>query len=430
MSKNKYLDLAGLTFYDRKIKDWIKSRIVDIAEDAINALFIVFPPDNEIWYTSSDGNIVTPYKTNNIVSNTYEDGKGIIKFDGPVTSIVSYTFRNCTSLTSIIIPPKVTSIESMAFWDCSSLTSVILPNSITTIGNYTFQDCSSLTSINIPNSVMSIGAGAFVNCLALNSIVIPNSVTVIGKSAFVGCTSIGSIVIPESVVSIIGGASPECYSIVVDSRNTTYDSRENCNAIIETATNTLVTGCRNTIITNSVASIGDWAFNYCSGLTSITIPNSITSIGSEAFFACESLTSITIPNSVTSIGSMAFSWCPSITSIVVDTDNTIYDSRENCNAIIETTTNTLLFGCQNTIIPNNVTSIEAYAFYGCTTLTSITIPNSVTSIGNAAFQDCETLTSIAFDGTMEQWNSISKKSSWKRKVPATYVQCSDGQVAL
>jgi hypothetical protein len=90
----------------------------------------------------------------------------------------------------------------------------------------------------------------------------------------------------------------------------------------------------------------------------------------------------------------------------------------------------LIFGCQNTIIPNNVTSIEAYAFYGCTTLTSITIPNSVTYIGNAAFQDCETLTSIAFDGTMEQWNSISKKSSWKRKVPATHVQCTDGQVAL
>ena len=106
------------------------------------------------------------------------------------------------------------------------------------------------------------------------------------------------------------------------------------------------------------------------------------------------LPSVTIPNSVTSIRSSAFSGCSSLTSIVVEEGNTVYDSRENCNVIIETASNTLITGCKNTIIPNSVTSIGDYAFYGCSGLTSVTIPNSVTSIGYAAFYSCSGLTSI------------------------------------
>ena len=190
-------------------------------------------------------------------------------------------------------------------------------------------------------SVTSIGDWAFSGCPGLTSITIPNGVTSIGDRAFSKCTGLTSIEIP-----------------------------------------------------NSVTSIGGCAFSECTGLTSITIPNSVTSIGGGAFYGCTGLSSIKIPNSVTSIGSAVFSKCTALTSIVVEKGNSIYDSRDNCNAIIETATNTLVAGCQNTIIPNSVTSIGNFAFEYCTGLTSITIPNSVTSIGDWAFADCGGLTDV------------------------------------
>ena len=301
-------------------------------------------------------------------------------FTYSITSIGNSAFFGCYSLTSIEIPDSITSIGSSAFSGCSSLTSIKIPNSVTSIGDYVFEGCSSLTSIEIPNSVTSIGSSAFEGCESLTSIQIPNSVTSIGDYAFYDCDSLTSI--------------------VVDAGNTKYDSRNECNAIIETASNTLITGCQNTIIPNSVTSIGGSAFYNCSGLTSIEIPNSVTSIGNSAFYDCDSLTSVVIGNSVTSIGDYAFYYCDSLTSIVVDAGNTKYDSRNECNAIIETALNTLITGCQNTIIPNSVTSIGNYAFYYCSGLTSIEIPNSVTSIGWSVFSGCSSLTSVVIGNSV------------------------------
>ena len=236
---------------------------------------------------------------------------------------------------------NVVKIGDSAFSGCSSLTSITIPKSVTIIGSYVFSYCSSLTSITIPESVISIDAFAFYKCTSLTSVTIPNSVTSIGSYAFAECTSLTSVSIGSGVTSI-----------------------------------------------------GSYAFSGCTSLTSVTIPNSVTSIGSYAFKSCTSLTSITIPNSVTSIGSGAFSGCSSLTSSIVECDNTVYDSCNNCNAIIEKATNTLIAGCMNTVIPESVTSIGGYAFSGCTGLTSITIPESVTSIGNAAFADCSSLTDV------------------------------------
>lgn len=223
---------------------------------------------------------------------------------------------------------SVTGIKPFAFENCTGLTSVTIPNSVTSIGYKAFNCCTGLASVAIPNSVASIEEGAFQYCSSLPSVSIPNGVTSIGEYAFACCSSLTSVTIPSSVTSVGGWTFSGCSgltSIKVDEGNTTYDSRDNCDAIIKTETNELVTGCKNTVIPNSVTSVGGGAFDGCSGLTSITIPNSVTSIGWTAFRGCTSLTSITIPNSVASIGGSAFNNCSSLTSVTIGSGlKTIY----------------------------------------------------------------------------------------------------------
>jgi hypothetical protein len=216
----------------------------------------------------------------------------------------------------------------------------------------------------------------------LTSIFIPKSVTSIGEAVFGACSSLTSIVVADG--------------------NPIYDSRDNCNAIIETATNTLIKGC--------------------SSPTSITIPSSVTSIRQFAFSRCSLLTSVFIPKNVTSIGEAAFSGCDSLTSIVVEDGNPIYDSRDNCNAIIETATNTLIQGCSSPTsftIPGSVTSIGCGAFSGCYSLTSIVIPENVTSIEGHAFYGCSSLEIVHLPAGVSNFEIDSFKDC--RNLKAIYV---------
>ena len=317
-----------------------------------------------------------------------------------VIGIGSGAFRNCSALTSVVIPSGVTSIEDYTFNECTSLSSITLPNTITSIGDFALSNCSTLVAFDMPTHVKSIGKAAFMDCRNLTSaITIPEGVTCIADSAFLLCTHIPSITLPQTITQIgdyafsnclaltsitipknvtkIGSFAFDCCypnAIVVEKGNTHYDSRDNCNAIIETASNKLIKGCCNTTIPNTVTQIEEYAFVYHACPTSLIIPKSVTDIGLFSFYACSNLS-----------------------SVVVENGNPIYDSRDNCNAIIETASNKLMKGCVNTTIPNTITSIGDYAFVDVFTYDSayVVIPNSVKSIGYAAFRYCTTLVSVA-----------------------------------
>lgn len=281
-----------------------------------------------------------------------------------------------------------------------------------------------LTVVNIPETitvegvvypVKSIGWRAFVNCSSLTSVTIGNNVTNIAEQAFYGCSSLTNITIPNNVTHIAHNAFSECSSLpvinnlryagtylieAIDKSLSTYIIREGTTWIGAAA----FSSCNNlvsVIIPNSVTAIGERAFSLCYNLTSITLPNGIKEIETSTFYGCIGLTSITIPSSVTTISIDALSGCTGLNSIIIEQGNSTYDSRNNCNAIIETATNTLIIGCHNTTIPNSVTSIGSYAFSGCSSLTSIKIPNSVTIIERSAFDGCG-LTSIEIPNSVTE----------------------------
>ena len=392
--------------------------------------------------------IAIPNNVTNIGGNAFEDCTGLkkvivsdiaawcrISFSNNTANPLYYAHHlysdENTEITDLVIPDGETIIGNSSFSGCSGLTSVTIPNSVTSIGGSAFRGCKGLTSITIPNSVTSIGGSAFYGCSGLTSVTIPNSVTSIGEYAFGGCSELTTVTINADIlyahVVEVYYQNPTYIEHRVETNAKTYFGSQVKNYIINVPIIGKYafydcSGLTSITIGKNVTSIGGSAFGRCSGLTSVTIDsndllsgsktlsthfgeqvlsyiigNSVTSIGgsgSAAFYGCPSLTSVTIGSGVTNISGNPFAGCRGNITIHVDEDNPKYDSRDNCNAIIEKETNTLVAGCMNTHIPNSVTSIGNNAFYNCFTLTSVTIPNSVTSIGDYAFSSCTGLTSI------------------------------------
>ena len=258
----------------------------------------------------------------------------------------------------VTIPEKakgfdVIAIGERAFWTCQEITSVDIPNSITSIGTSAFEYCTKLAKADLPAKLRSIGVAAFENC-AFTSVVIPRSVTELGayynRNVFQSC--------------------PNLTSIVVEEGNEVFDSRENSNTIIHTASNTIYTGC-------------DKSF----------IPRSVTAIANYAFYACKGLTNLTLLENISSIGSRSFAMCSNLATIQVELNNPVYDSRIGCNAIVEKATNKLVLGCKNTFVPTSVTAIGEYSFNG-SGIVAINIPDNVKEIEGYAFMSCEALSSV------------------------------------
>ena len=288
------------------------------------------------------------------------------------SSIGHGAFQNCKSLENVHFPDSLTELGAWAFNNCENLSSVFIPNKIKEIKEYTFNDCESLSTLSLPNSLEAIGNRAFSCCRMLGTIILPDSLKTIGFEAFWG-TAVKEIFIPSKVSNIeedTFGATRSLSTIVVATKNKTYDSRKKCNAIIEKATNMLVAGCGSTIIPESVESIRKNSFS-CITIDRVFIPQNVHLIENLAYRSCE------------------------INTIEVSEDNKTFDSRNKCNAIIETNTNKLILGCKNTEMPNSIIEIGQHAFdnvimyYGSPNSTlvyrDLNIPQGVQCISDYAF---------------------------------------------
>ena len=312
------------------------------------------PAPDEIWYISQDDNVLSlredaTFGDATVVSNTYTDGKGVIKFNTPVSTVGRAAFYLSQNLTSITLPEGLTSIEDNAFDMCNNLVSVTLPSTLTEIHAYAFWNCHKLTYVTIPENVTVLDDGIFTQCFALK--------------AFQGKY-----------------ATSDRKCLITDGRLIAFAP----------------VGQTDYTIPSQVTSLGDQVFRECADLKSIVIPEGVTSIGFSAFGLCESLEEITIPQSVTSFGTYVFEGCRSLQAVY----GKFASDDHRCLVVGGKLIAFACVGLTEYTIPSNVTHIEFGVFTDCRTLTSVTIPGSVTFIEDYAFAGCTSLRDITVFATV------------------------------
>ncbi|MBR5892788.1 MAG: leucine-rich repeat domain-containing protein [Bacteroidaceae bacterium] len=359
----------------------------------------------------NDGNFkynVLSYKNNTVEISIYKHNEEVIipptvEHDGTtytVTRIARMGFSVSSVIKRVSLPNTITEIAVGAFIGLPYFEEVTLPSSLVSIEDVAFGQCG-LKTVNIPASVKKIGRNPFANCAQLESINVEQD-----NTRFYDCSN--NLIMDAGSNSIISGCKNTIFGILFSN---------GINLIIEPWAFSRCTGLTEiTFPSNHYISIREYAFNECTNLNSITLPDGVEYIGQYAFNGCTNLNSIALPDGVEYIGQYAFNECnlneffvpasvtsfwasaldnnPLLETITVDEENTVYDSRDNCNAIIATATNTLVRGCNSTIIPDTITAIEEHAFYGCSGLTQVTLPAGITSIGEYAFSGCSGLRSI------------------------------------
>lgn len=389
--------------------------------------------------TSITGTVTIPAEANGyrieIIGNHAFCGCAFstIVIPGGLRLIDTAAFDGCHQLETVTFQGSVETIGRDAFRFCHRdysggyFTSIHLPEGLRHILSGAFYTCSGLTDVTFPSTLETIGSNAFYLCAITSPLTLPEGLWYIGNEAFDG-KQIPSIYIPSSVTYIgdnfVQSGISGIQSITVSPQNPVYDSRDNCNAIIHTATNTLIKGCPKTVIPASVKAIGNGAFK-AQTLSSINLPQGLESIGDYAFLGCKNLTSVVIPEGVKYLGGTAFAQCSNLTSITIPStiertgnltgygknvfDYTPWEDNlpAGLNYIGHVAYKYVGDMPANTTIAlrEGTTAIENYCFAKCKNLSSINLPDDLTEIGESAFFDCESLTNVEFPASLRKMKS-------------------------
>jgi hypothetical protein len=328
-------------------------------------------------------------------------GTAEIPADGSVKSIGPSAFEGNTSLTTLHIPAAITYVGESAFYGCSGITSITV-------------DVANTAYIARENCLVEVATKKLIQGCSASTIPSDGSVQEIGDYAFAGCTGLTSLHIPYTVTQIAGSAFIGCSGleeITVSEASAQYSAIGNC--LIIAGTRTLILGCKNSIIPTdgSVIRIGNGAFAGTS-ITELSIPDAVTEIGESAFADCAQLTKITFGKGITALNGAVFSGCNALTTIEVAEGHPNWVVAGN--SLIDKSSGTLLLGTNGSVIDpaSGITSIGAYAFAGRREMTSIFIPRTVTTIGRNAFNGCSKLQKLNYEGSMEEWETVTKESGW------------------